>query len=160
MLGYIRDLCTSLLISEVVAQRQSVTGSGSTPTQHRASLGKTSGEPGKTLPQATSIACQLKNPPDWILSENSSCTLLSNTCLFTCSKEQKDDTQLIGQLANSSPDNLKGGIILPIRKRRGGTGQAGLRRRTNSQCGLPSMLSVANVTLMCSGLQVHVSCPI
>ena len=86
--------------------------------------------------------------------------LLGNTCLFTCSKEQRDDTQLIGQLANSGPDNFQGEICLPIRKRRGGTGQADLRRWTASQCDLPSILSVAKITLMCSRLQANVSCPI
>lgn len=134
---------------------------GEEALQHSASLSaKTSEEPVKTFSQTTPIACQLQKISTESFLRIAPARLLSNTCLFTCSEEQRDDTGLIRQLANSGPDNLESGICLPIRKRRGGTGQAGLRRWTNSQCDLPSMLSVAKITLMCSGLQVNVSCPI
>lgn len=91
-----------------------------------------------------SIQCQPLNPPDQILSENSS--LHSSWAILVCLlalKSKAMTPRWIGHWAYSGADNKASGLSLPIRKRRGGRGRAGQRPQANSPHDLPSILSVA-----------------
>lgn len=100
--------------------------------------------PGKTFWRLQSIQCQPLNPPDQILSENSS--LHSSWAILVCLlalKSKAMTPRWIGHWAYSGADDKAGGLSLPIRKRRGGRGRGGLRPGANSPRDLPSILSVA-----------------
>lgn len=149
--------CTRLLISEVVCHRQ-------LPGK-RKHTARVSGGCWQQLPGAsedTPKHCDPLRVNSKILLTKSFLRiapglLLSNTCLFTCSKEQRDDPGMIGQLANECPDILQAGVSLPIRKRRGGTGRAGLRCWTTSWCDSSSMLCVAKTRSPTLRLMFHAS---
>lgn len=117
--GDSRRLCcpSEFAISELPT-RESLPGGGCLGSH------STSEHPGRLLRRRPTER-QLQNPPDRVLSENSSGLLLSNTCLFTCSKQQGDDTGLMGSQPMAAQTAWRvAGVSQPERGEAGLAGQA------------------------------------